>query len=183
VSTGFSFTFKGRPRRLDQGAGPRPECVGAAQHHPHPGERHDRGAERQTHADRQHGSAVVEDVRPPPLFMAPAPLRPRRSTKSSAKLPDGAEVALDHPAGVIIPRKTVNELRKLLDEVTGTVEIALSDTRIQFKVDQILLTGRPTVGCPAGAAGAARNSGPQSTICRKVARPCAAMRRLPWDAI
>ena len=35
--------------------------------------------------------------------------------------------------GVIIPRKTVNELRKLLDEVTGNVEVALSDTRIQFQ--------------------------------------------------
>ena len=44
--------------------------------------------------------------------------------------------------GVIIPRKTVNELRKLLDEVTGNVEIALSDTRIQFRADQVLLTSK-----------------------------------------
>ena len=44
--------------------------------------------------------------------------------------------------GVIIPRKTVNELRKLLDEVTGNVEIALSDTRIQFQADQVLLTSK-----------------------------------------
>src|ERR1700727_3421310 len=44
--------------------------------------------------------------------------------------------------GVIIPRKTVNELRKLLDEVTGNVEIALSDTRIQFRADQMLLTSK-----------------------------------------
>ena len=44
--------------------------------------------------------------------------------------------------GVIVPRKTVNELRKLLDEVTGNVEIALSDTRIQFKADQVLLTSK-----------------------------------------
>jgi DNA polymerase-3 subunit beta len=43
---------------------------------------------------------------------------------------------------VIIPRKTVAELRKLLDEVTGDVEIALSDTRIQFHVDAILLTSK-----------------------------------------
>ena len=40
--------------------------------------------------------------------------------------------------GVIIPRKTVNELRKLLDEVTGNVEVALSDTRIQFHADAVL---------------------------------------------
>ncbi len=44
--------------------------------------------------------------------------------------------------GVIIPRKTVNELRKLLDEVSGDVEVALSDTRIQFRVDNILLTSK-----------------------------------------
>src|SRR5271155_1092263 len=44
--------------------------------------------------------------------------------------------------GVINPRKTVNELRKLLDEVTGDVDIALSDTRIQFKVGTITLTSK-----------------------------------------
>jgi DNA polymerase III subunit beta len=44
--------------------------------------------------------------------------------------------------GVIIPRKTVNELRKLLDEVTGNVEVALSDTRIQFHADAVLLTSK-----------------------------------------
>ena len=31
--------------------------------------------------------------------------------------------------GIIIPRKTVTELRKLLDEISGEVEIALSETR------------------------------------------------------
>jgi DNA polymerase-3 subunit beta len=44
--------------------------------------------------------------------------------------------------GVIIPRKTIGELRKLLDELTGDVEIALSDTRIQFKVGTITLTSK-----------------------------------------
>ena len=44
--------------------------------------------------------------------------------------------------GVIVPRKTVNELRKLLDEVTGNVEVSLSDTRIQFRADQMLLTSK-----------------------------------------
>ena len=33
-------------------------------------------------------------------------------------------------------------LRKLLDEMTGNVEIALSDTRIQFRADQVLLTSK-----------------------------------------
>lgn len=53
-------------------------------------------------------------------------------------LPDGAGGI----PGVIIPRKTINELRKLLDEVTGGVEIALSDTRVQFHVDSIILTSK-----------------------------------------
>ena len=44
--------------------------------------------------------------------------------------------------GVIVPRKTVAELRKLLDEVTGEVSVALSDTRIQFKVGTVLLTSK-----------------------------------------
>jgi DNA polymerase-3 subunit beta len=44
--------------------------------------------------------------------------------------------------GVIVPRKTVNELRKLLDEVSGDVDVALSDTRIQFHVGPIMLTSK-----------------------------------------
>jgi DNA polymerase-3 subunit beta len=44
--------------------------------------------------------------------------------------------------GVIVPRKTVAELRKLLDEEGGEVEIGLSDTRIQFRVGPIQLTSK-----------------------------------------
>ena len=44
--------------------------------------------------------------------------------------------------GVIVPRKTVNELRKLLDEASGDVEVALSDTRIQFQVGPVVLTSK-----------------------------------------
>jgi DNA polymerase-3 subunit beta len=44
--------------------------------------------------------------------------------------------------GVIVPRKTVAELRKLLDEESGEVEIGLSDTRIQFRVGPIQLTSK-----------------------------------------
>ena len=33
-------------------------------------------------------------------------------------------------------------MRKLLDEVSGNVEVALSDTRIQFHVDPMLLTSK-----------------------------------------
>ena len=44
--------------------------------------------------------------------------------------------------GVIIPRKAVNELRKLIDEFDGAVGIALSDTRIRFSFDSAVLTSK-----------------------------------------
>ena len=42
--------------------------------------------------------------------------------------------------GVIVPRKTVGEVRKLLDESDGSVEIELSDTRIRFAFGNVMLT-------------------------------------------
>ncbi len=44
--------------------------------------------------------------------------------------------------GVIVSRKTVAEIRKLLDEAGEDVEIALSDTRIQFTVGTVMLTSK-----------------------------------------
>ncbi len=61
-----------------------------------------------------------------------------RLARVEEPLPEGAASM----PGVIVPRKTINELRKLLDEVTGEVEVALSDTRIQFKAGTITLTSK-----------------------------------------
>jgi DNA polymerase-3 subunit beta len=61
-----------------------------------------------------------------------------RLARVEEPLPEGA----GSMPGVIIPRKAVNELRKLLDEISGNVEIALSDTRIQFRMDNIQLTSK-----------------------------------------
>jgi DNA polymerase-3 subunit beta len=61
-----------------------------------------------------------------------------RLARVEEPLPEGAETI----PGVIIPRKTVGELRKLLDEASGSVEIGLSDTRIQFSVGPITLTSK-----------------------------------------
>ena len=44
--------------------------------------------------------------------------------------------------GVIIPRKCVAELRKLLDEVDGSVEVSLSSTKIRFGLGQAILTSK-----------------------------------------
>ena len=61
-----------------------------------------------------------------------------RLARVEEPIPDGAAGM----PGVIIPRKTVAELRKLLDEESGEVEIGLSDTRIQFKAGPITLTSK-----------------------------------------
>ena len=61
-----------------------------------------------------------------------------RLARVEEPLPEGAASM----PGVIIPRKTVGEVRKLLDEVSGDVEIALSDTRIQFRVGGVTLTSK-----------------------------------------
>jgi DNA polymerase-3 subunit beta len=56
------------------------------------------------------------------------------------------EIALPEGAtgmpGVIVPRKTVGELRKLIEESEEPVEIGLSDTRIRFAFDSVTLTSK-----------------------------------------
>ncbi len=61
-----------------------------------------------------------------------------RLARVEVDVPDGAAGM----PGVIIPRKTVAELRKLIDEESGEVEIGLSDTRIQFKAGAVTLTSK-----------------------------------------
>ena len=52
--------------------------------------------------------------------------------------PDGADEMPD----VIIPRKCVAELRKLLDELEGTVEVSMSGTKIRFGLGSAVLTSK-----------------------------------------
>ncbi len=52
--------------------------------------------------------------------------------------PEGAENMPD----VIVPRKCVAELRKLLDEVDGSVGVSLSGTKIRFDLGRALLTSK-----------------------------------------
>jgi DNA polymerase-3 subunit beta len=61
-----------------------------------------------------------------------------RLARVEEPLPEGAEGI----PGVIIPRKTVAEARKLLDESQDDVEIALSETRIQFTLGPVRLTSK-----------------------------------------
>ena len=61
-----------------------------------------------------------------------------RLARFEMPLPEGAA---DMP-GVIVPRKTVNELRKLIDETDRPIDVSLSDTRIQFSFDSTRLTSK-----------------------------------------
>ena len=61
-----------------------------------------------------------------------------RLARFEMPLPDGA----DGMPGVIVPRKTVNELRKLIDETDGGVEVALSETKVRFTFDSTVLTSK-----------------------------------------
>jgi DNA polymerase-3 subunit beta len=61
-----------------------------------------------------------------------------RLARVTVPRPDGADGMPD----VIVPRKCVGELRKLLDEVEGTVEVSLSPTKIRFGLGSAVLTSK-----------------------------------------
>ena len=61
-----------------------------------------------------------------------------RLARVTVAKPDGAEGMPD----VIVPRKCVGELRKLLDEIEGSVEVSLSATKIRFGLGAAVLTSK-----------------------------------------
>lgn len=61
-----------------------------------------------------------------------------RLASAETELPEGAE---DMP-GVIVPRKTVNELHKLIEETEGEISVSLSEAKIQFGFDGVMLTSK-----------------------------------------
>jgi DNA polymerase-3 subunit beta len=61
-----------------------------------------------------------------------------RLARVTVPRPEGAQGM----PGVIIPRKCVTELRKLLDEIDGTVQISLSDSKIRFGLGNAVLTSK-----------------------------------------
>ncbi len=52
--------------------------------------------------------------------------------------PDGAQGI----PGIIVPRKTVLELTKLIEGQDGTIEVALSDSKIRFTMNDMVLTSK-----------------------------------------
>lgn len=61
-----------------------------------------------------------------------------RLARIDADLPDGAE----NMPGVIVPRKTVGELRKLLDDDEATIAVSVSETKVRFATPGITLTSK-----------------------------------------
>ncbi|HBZ43308.1 MAG TPA: DNA polymerase III subunit beta [Maritimibacter sp.] len=61
-----------------------------------------------------------------------------RLARIDAELPAGAE---DLP-GVIVPRKTVGELRKLLEDDETVVAVSVSETKVRFATPDITLTSK-----------------------------------------
>jgi DNA polymerase-3 subunit beta len=61
-----------------------------------------------------------------------------RLARVTVPRPDGAQGM----PGVIIPRKCVAELRKLLDELDGTVQLSLSESKIRFGLGNAVLTSK-----------------------------------------
>ncbi len=59
-----------------------------------------------------------------------------------------ASVEVPQPAGaagmpgVIVPRKTVGEVRRLLEDISGDVAVSLSETKIRFAFDGSVLTSK-----------------------------------------
>lgn len=61
-----------------------------------------------------------------------------RLALADTSAPDGAQGM----PGVIVPRKTITELRRLLDDASGAVEIAASDQKIRFQIGDAVLTSK-----------------------------------------
>ena len=61
-----------------------------------------------------------------------------RLSRVDVALPDGAASM----PGIIVPRKAVSELRKLIDELDGDVAVSLSETKIRFAFDEVVLTSK-----------------------------------------
>ncbi|MFO1142447.1 MAG: DNA polymerase III subunit beta [Amaricoccus sp.] len=61
-----------------------------------------------------------------------------RLARIDAPLPEGA----DGLPGVIVPRKTVGELRKLLDDDDASIAVSVSETKVRFATPEVTLTSK-----------------------------------------
>ncbi|MFM9889978.1 MAG: DNA polymerase III subunit beta [Rickettsiales bacterium] len=80
------------------------------------------------HAAKSSGAAVLRAVA----------TDGHRLARMEVGLPEGAE----NIPGVIIPRKTINELYKLIEEGAEKVEISMSESKIKFSVGNAVLVSK-----------------------------------------
>ncbi len=80
------------------------------------------------HADQREGADVLRAVA----------TDGHRLASVEVPLPEGAAGI----PGIIVPRKTVSELRKLIDETENSVDVALSETKIRFSFDEATMTSK-----------------------------------------
>ncbi|WBY06544.1 DNA polymerase III subunit beta [Sphingomonas sp. 7/4-4] len=78
---------------------------------------------------------VTDDAQP---LLRAAATDGHRLARVTVARPDGAEGMPD----VIVPRKCIAELRKLLDDVDGSVGVSLSGSKIRFDLGQAILTSK-----------------------------------------
>ncbi|PWC56728.1 DNA polymerase III subunit beta [Azospirillum sp. TSO22-1] len=84
-----------------------------------------------------HAARTAADTGDIPVLRAVA-TDGHRLARVEMPLPAGA----DGIPGVIVPRKTVMEIRKLIDEAADRIEISLSENKIRFAFDQIIVTSK-----------------------------------------
>ncbi len=78
---------------------------------------------------------VTDDAQP---VLKAAATDGHRLARVTVARPDGAAGMPD----IIIPRKCIGELRKLLDEIDGSVEVSLSSSKIRFGLGTAVLTSK-----------------------------------------
>jgi DNA polymerase-3 subunit beta len=61
-----------------------------------------------------------------------------RLARVELPLPEGAQGL----PGVILPRKTVTELRKLIEDTSAEIAVSLSDSRVRFAFDDAVMTSK-----------------------------------------
>ncbi|MEM0898863.1 MAG: DNA polymerase III subunit beta [Pseudomonadota bacterium] len=59
-----------------------------------------------------------------------------------ARCETAAPSGSDGMPGIIVPRKTVGELQKLVDDPEGTLTVELSDSKIRFTIGSVVLTSK-----------------------------------------
>ena len=59
-----------------------------------------------------------------------------------AKVENDMPTGTDNIPGVIVPKKTINEIRKLIDDIDHDVQISLNESKIIFTINKIVISSK-----------------------------------------